>query len=96
MITITERTPVEIVNQAISDFDSIKEAILGHKVAVVNPTRTSLYGELIAKIRVGCIAGRGTPSINALNFEAVSGKLLTQCQGRTIQPLIGKAELLTY
>lgn len=87
----TERTAVEIVNQAISDFDNIKEAILGHRIDVPYPTKTSLYGELIAKIRVGCIAGRSSPNTGMFIADTLIGEFLPECRGRTVQPMIGKA-----
>ncbi len=54
---MTERTAREVVQQAISDFDDIRDAIRGHRVAVEYPTKTSLYAELIANIRIGSLSG---------------------------------------
>lgn len=54
---MTERTSRGVVNQAIEDFNSIREAIRGHKIEVPYPTKTSAYADLIASIRVGSIAG---------------------------------------
>lgn len=55
---MTERTAREVVQQAISDFDDIRDAIRGHRVAAVEyPTKTSLYAELIANIRIGSLSG---------------------------------------
>ena len=54
---MTERTSREIIARAIDDFDDIRDAIRGHRVAVPYPTPTSLYGELIANIRIGSLSG---------------------------------------
>ncbi len=54
---MTQRTAREVVEQAISDFDDIRDAIRGHRVAVEHPTKTSLYAELIANIRIGSLSG---------------------------------------
>lgn len=54
---MTERTAREVVMQSINDFDDIRDAIRGHRVAVPYPTKTSLYAELIANIRIGSLSG---------------------------------------
>ena len=54
---MAERTARDVITQAISDLDDIRDAIRGHRVDVPYPTKTSLYGELIANIRIGSVSG---------------------------------------
>lgn len=54
---MTERSAKNVVVQAVSDFDGIRDAIRGHRVEVPYPTKTSKYAELIANIRIGSLSG---------------------------------------
>ncbi len=91
---MTQRTSKEVVNQAIADFNSIKEAILGHKIDVPYPTKTCEYAGLIAKLRVGCIAGRAYPVPNASVCSIVSDNATVYHNGRTVLAIVGTAEAI--
>ena len=54
---MTERTSRQAIEQAIADFDDIREAIRGHRVRIEYPTKTSVYAGLIANIRIGSVSG---------------------------------------
>ncbi|MBQ2603886.1 MAG: hypothetical protein II589_02475 [Clostridia bacterium] len=77
---MTQRTAKQTIEQAIADFDDIIEAIKGHRVRIDYPTKTSLYAELIANIRIGSVSGtawhRCTPALSC-----VLGAKEKQCAG---------------
>lgn len=92
---MTERTARETVAQAIDDFDSIKAAIMFHKIDVPYATKTSEYGDLIAKIRVGSVAGAASVSTVCANSETIAGSVTQHRSGRVLNPIMGNASLPT-
>lgn len=91
---MTERTSKEAVNQAIADFNSIKEAILAHKIDMPYPTKTSEYAGLIAMIRVGCIAGSAYSEPNVMVSKGIYDNALVFPNISIVNPLVGTAEVI--
>ena len=59
------KTLSENINQAISDFNSIKQAIIDKGVEIPSGTKTSEYGAKIGEIQGG---GGGLDTIGVTNF----------------------------
>jgi len=77
---MTTRTSRQVIEQAISDFDDIREAIRGHRVRVEYPTKTSAYAGLIANIRIGSVSGTAVHTCTP-PLMPVSGKKEKQSWG---------------
>lgn len=91
---MTDRTSRETVIQAISDFDSIRAAIEGHKINVPYPTKTSEYAELIEKIRVGSVLGAANFHLNGFNTKSLIGSVMQEIKGSKFNLIMGNAVLL--
>ena len=91
---LINRTPRETVDQAIDDFDGIREAIRGHKIEVPYPTKTSEYAGLIAKIRVGAIEGRAEIMTSGAAADTVCGNVLSEINSIVIGPVCGNAQVI--
>ncbi len=91
---MTERTAREVVAQAIEDFDDIRDAIRGHRVAVPYPTKTSLYAELIANIRIGSLSGtqRRYDSVRLLEPRIGQKIGIFECMCSNVGLLCGQTE----
>ncbi len=89
---MTERTSREVVNQAISDFDDIREAIRGHKVEVPYPTKTSAYAGLIASICVGSVTGEIVNDLLVQEADFIKGNAETYFTGICFEPIAGNME----
>lgn len=89
---MTERTSRETVSQALADFDSIREAIQGHKIEVPYPTKTSVYADLIAGIGVGSITGTVYHDIKIFPVETIAGSAESYIFGFCIEAIAGNME----
>lgn len=89
---LSNRTAKQVITQAISDFDCIKEAIIGHKIPVPYGTATSVYASLIASIRVGGISGNAYCNIKGTVFKAEHTHKALYIDGDIIAPVIGHIE----
>lgn len=85
------RTAAQTVNQAVLDFDGIREAILQQRVAVPNGTATSEYARLIAMIRVGSVSGLTWSFSDIAECESIAGSVLTYCRNSVPNAIIGQA-----
>lgn len=93
---MTQRSARETVAQAIADFDDIREAIRGHRIEVPYPTKTSMYAELIANIRIGSVSGAHrhcglTELIRPLSGERM---LLFEKSHPPLMVLVGSAQII--
>lgn len=96
---MVERTAKQTVQQAISDFDEIREAIKGHKIDVPYPTPTRVYPSLIAGIREGSITGLIKYSLSgAVLDNSTGGCILGSCvfeeNRKILNILYGKVEAI--
>ncbi len=88
---MTDRTSRETVIQAIDDFNSIKEAIEGHKINVPYATKTSEYAKLIAKIIVGSVSGTASFHIKVFNTKSLTGSVMQEMKGSKCNLIMGQA-----
>ncbi len=91
---MTERTARETAAQAIADFDSIKAAIIAHKIKVPYAAATSRYAALISKIRVGSVTGNVCDEISDSGCETLIGEIMFYISNRPLNTLTGHAESL--
>lgn len=89
---MSDRTAKQVITQAISDFDGIKEAIIGHKIPVPYGTATSIYASMIASIRVGGISGNAYCNIKGTVCKAEHIHKELNVNGNIIIPVIGHIE----
>lgn len=91
-VILSNRNSYETVQQAIDDFDAIKDAIIWHRIQVPRPTPTKEYASLIKSIRRGGISGK-TDIISSQFFKNTKFGINTiTTQGRVLAPIIGNAE----
>ncbi len=86
---MTERTARETVDQAISDFNAIREAIRDQRVEVPYPTPTSEYAELIGKINSGFIKGKNRITLKSGFIGETIGKSTQFSDAFLIEPIAG-------
>lgn len=91
---MVDRTAVETVQQAVSDFDDIRDAIRGHKIEVPYPTPTRAYASLIAGITVGCINGLVKNDIYGHISNVIYGCCIGEMYGTITETLCGVMEVI--
>lgn len=91
---MANRTAKKTVEQAIKDFDDIKEAIIGHRVPVPYATPTSMYAPLIANIRIGSIAGMASCCTRLRVYSILSGTFIIYPKSDIVETITGKAEFI--
>lgn len=68
---LTERTARDIVVQAVSDFNSIRTAIINQNINVPYATKTSEYDELIERIGSRFISGLQELTVRQIGVDVV-------------------------
>ncbi len=90
---MSDRTAAKAIQQAISDFDSIKSAIEGQGVDVPTPTPTRNYASLIASIQKRGAVGNILGSLAGIISENIFKNMSRNLSG-TVGSLIGSVTLL--
>lgn len=91
---MANRTAKKTVEQAVKDFDDIKEAIIGHRVPVPYATPTSMYAPLIANIRIGSIAGSAHCCTQIKLCSTLNGTSIICPKADTAETIAGKAKFI--
>lgn len=86
---LTERTARETVAQAITDFNSIRTAIINQNVNVPYATKTSEYSELIEKICSRFITGMQELSVRPFDIDFIYGNMELLLPYRFVETITG-------
>ena len=86
---LTERTSRETVAQAVTDFNSIRTAIINQNVNVPVGTKTSEYDELIEKIGSRFITGMQELSVHPFEIDFIYGRAVCLLSNRLPETIRG-------